>query len=103
MTWRMTDETKRQWRYQIRVAVRARQADDAVARVARLMYTAPRFDSIKAQVDKLTNFLRSEWSRTGHDVQLLNIPAALKSIPRVASDGIPVAEWIAARTPKQAA
>ncbi|KUZ77605.1 hypothetical protein WI38_27915 [Burkholderia ubonensis] len=103
LTWRMTDETKRQWRYQIRVAVRARHADDAVARVTRLMYKAPRFDSIKAQVDKLADFLRAEWGRTGHDVQLLSIPAALKPIPRVASDGIPVAEWIAAQMPEQAA
>ncbi|MDW9226135.1 hypothetical protein C7S15_0682 [Burkholderia cepacia] len=69
----------------------------------RLMYKAPRFDSIKAQVDKLTDFLRAEWGRTGHDVQLLSIPAALKPIPRVASDGIPVAEWIGAQMPEQAA
>lgn len=102
-TWCMSAEAKRQWRYQIRTAVRAGRADDAVARVVSQLYEAPGFDSIKAQVDKLTDFLRAEWCRTGHDVQRLTILAALEPIRRVASDGVPVAEWIAAQMQRKAA
>jgi hypothetical protein len=101
-SWCMAHETKRQWRYQIRMAVRARRADDAVARVVRLLHVAPGFDSIKGEVDKLTDFLRAEWRRTGHDAELPAIPAAPKSVRRLASDGVPVVEWVAARTPQQA-
>ena len=101
-TWCMSQEAKRQWRYQIRIAVRARRPNDAAAKVLRLMYKAPGFDSIKAQVDKLADFLRGEWSRTGHDVQHLKVPESLTPVPRLASDGVPLAEWIAARLPQSA-
>lgn len=102
LTWCMTEEAKRRWRFQIRTAVRSGQSAHASRRIVQQLYKSPGFDSIKTQVDKLTDFLRAEWARSGRDVQLLTVPDALKPVRRLASGGVPVAEWVASQTPRTA-
>jgi hypothetical protein len=101
LTWRMTTETERQWRYQIRSAVRSRRADDLVGGLVRSLYQTPGFHTTRYQVGKLVAFLSAEWVRSGRKVEALAQPGALPYVRRMADEDFTLDDWLAARASRQ--
>ncbi|ASW04406.1 hypothetical protein CJU94_40395 (plasmid) [Paraburkholderia aromaticivorans] len=97
LTWRMTTETERQWRFQIRSTVRSRRADDLVAGLVRSLYQTPGFHTTRYQVGKLVAFLSAEWERSGRKVETLPLPGALPYVRRMADENFTLDDWLAAR------
>jgi hypothetical protein len=97
LTWRMTTETERQWRYQIRSTVRSRRADELVAGLVRSLYQTPGFHTTRYQVGKLVAFLSAEWERSGRQVEGLPLPGALPYVRRMADEDFTLDDWLAAR------
>ncbi|BDC46146.1 hypothetical protein PTKU15_94430 (plasmid) [Paraburkholderia terrae] len=97
LTWRMTTETERQWRFQIRSTVRSRRADDLVAGLVRSLYQTPGFHTTRYQVGKLVAFLSAEWERSGRKIETLPLPGALPYVRRMADENFTLDDWLAAR------
>jgi hypothetical protein len=101
LTWRMTTESERQWRYQIRSTVRARRADELVVGLVRSLYQTPGFHTTRYQVGKLVAFLRAEWGRSGRSADNLILPGALPYVRRMADESFTLDDWLASRVTNQ--
>jgi hypothetical protein len=101
LTWRMTTETERQWRYRIRSSVRARRAEEQVTGLVRSLYQTPGFHSTRYQVGKLVAFLCAEWERSGRNADRLNLPGALPYVRRMADESFTLDDWLASRVTHQ--
>lgn len=97
LTWRMTTESERQWRFTIRSAIRSRRADDVVAGLVRSLYQTPGFHTTRYQVGKLVAFLSAEWVRSGRRIEALRLPGALPYVRRMADENFTLDDWLAAR------
>lgn len=96
LTWRMTEETERAWRYQIRSTVRAKRADELVPVLVRSLYQTPGFHTTRVQVGKLVAFLTGEWVRSGRKAEALTLPGALPYVRRMADENFTLYDWLAA-------
>lgn len=96
LTWRMTTETERAWRFQIRSTVRAKRADELVPVLVRSLYQTPGFHTTRYQVGKLVAFLTGEWVRSGRKAETLPLPGALPYVRRMADEDFTLEDWLAA-------
>ncbi|EIF32268.1 hypothetical protein BCh11DRAFT_07857 [Burkholderia sp. Ch1-1] len=98
LTWRMTTETERAWRFQIRSTVRSKRADELVPLLVRSLYQTPGFHTTRVQVGKLVAFLTAEWVRSGRKADTLTLPGALPYVRRMADENFTLYDWLAADT-----
>lgn len=97
LTWRMTTETERAWRFQIRSTVRSKRADELVPTLVRSLYQTPGFHTTRFQVGKLVAFLTAEWVRSGRKAETLALPGALPYVRRMADEDFTLYDWLAAQ------
>lgn len=97
LTWRMTTETERAWRFQIRATVRSKRADELAPALVRSLYQTPGFHTTRFQVGKLVAFLTAEWVRSGRKAETLALPGALPYVRRMADENFTLYDWLAAQ------
>jgi len=63
-TWRMKDETFKNWQARIQAAIRNRQDEKDLKKVLRELHSLPGFRGIRIQVAELRKFTIGEWRRS---------------------------------------
>jgi hypothetical protein len=77
ITWRMKRSLYQSWHVRIRAAIRARDTDTLAKQALFSLYRSPGFAGIRAQVWRLSELFRREWSRSRRSSECMPTTRAL--------------------------